>query len=184
MILRLCIFDFDGTLFNSPQPPDWWKDPAGWFYIIESMTPPCLAEVPSDDWWVESTVKEVRDSLSDESNYVVLLTGRQRTIFSERVHELLGQKDLKFDEVHLSDRVDTVDFKVECIKRMLSEHPTVEIVEMWDDMFDRIPPCKAVVESAGVKFKLHKVDMKERKSPCTEDEFLTNKVASRYVSLV
>lgn len=44
---------------------------------------------------------------------------------------------------------------------------------------DMVRPYRATVKEADIEFKLHKVDMKERKSPCTEDEFLTKKVARR-----
>jgi len=183
MIRYLDVFDFDGTLFNSPLPPDWWKDKAEWFYGIESLTPPCIPEVPSD-WWIESTVREAFRALSDVNHYVILMTGRNRDVFTSRVIQLIGQRDLEFDEVHLSDRKDTIAFKVENIERVLAGYPSIKVVNVWDDMINRTPAYRAAVEKTGAKFKLHIVSVKERKSPCTEDEFLTKKVASRYASLV
>ena len=179
MIRYLDVFDFDGTLFKSPLPPDWWKDKADWFYGIESLTPPFVPEVPSD-WWIESTVRHAVRALSDATHYVILLTGRNNNTFSDRVNQLLEQKGLEFDEVHLSDRKDTVEFKVENIERVLSEYPSIKKVDLWDDQIERTPAYRVAVERVGVKFKLHMVNVEEVQSPCTEDEFLTGKVASRY----
>jgi len=179
VIRRLCVFDFDGTLFRSPHPPDWWEDKDGWWFQIESMIPPCLPKVPSD-WWIESTVKAAREEMKDEYSYVVLLTGRPREVFTDRIHALLGQKGLNFDEVHLSDRVDTNEFKVEQIQRILLEHPTIRMVDLWEDWSEMIPSYQAAVEETGVSFTPHEVKVSERKSPCTEDEFIAGKVALRY----
>lgn len=183
MIHNLYVFDFDGTLFRSPHPPDWWEDKDGWWFQIESVIPPCLPKVPSD-WWIEPTVKAAREALNKENNYVVLLTGRPADVFTDRVQELLNQKGLVFDEVHLSDRVDTKEFKIEQIQRILREHPTIETVDLWEDWTEMIPFYRDAVEEVGVKFTAHEVDTPKRKAPCTEDEFLTRKVASRYVHSV
>lgn len=184
MIRRLYILDFDGTLFNSPSPPDWLKDKDGWWHDPASLNPPCLPKEPPAEWWIEPTVKSVREALNEEDSYVVLLTGRPADGFTSRIHDLLRQKGLKFDEVHLTDRIDTQAFKVERIRKLLEEHPSIERVDLWEDMIDMVRPYRATVKEADVEFKLHKVDVAKRKSPCTEDEFLTKKVASRYASLV
>jgi hypothetical protein len=184
MLRRLYILDFDGTLFNSPTPPDWWKDKDGWWFDPVSLNPPMLPKEPPEDWWIGSTVNAARKALSEGDSYVVLLTGRPAEGFTSRVHELLRQRGLEFDEVHLSDRTDTQAFKVEQIRRILGEHPSIARVDLWEDMINMVRPYRATVEEADIEFKLHKVDVADRQSPCTEDEFLTKKVASRYASLV
>lgn len=181
MIRKLYIFDFDGTLFNSPYPPSWWKDKDDWWGNIQSMTPPCLPKEPPEDWWIESTVNDFEDAIKDDEIYTVLLTGRSAKIFTNRVKELLRQKGLKFDEVHLSDRTDTQAFKIEQIKRIIEEHPSLERVEMWEDFVDMVPPYRASVKEAGLKFKLWPVKVEHRKSEGTEDEVLAKKVVSRFI---
>lgn len=182
MIRYLYVFDFDGTLFNSPEPPTWWKDKDGWWFDIQSMTPPCLEKEPSEDWWVESTVNDFEKAAEDEEIYNVLLTGRPAKDFTNRVKELLRQKSLQFDEVHLSDREDTQAFKVEQIKRIIKEHPSIERVEMWEDFVDMIPPYRAAVKEAGLEFKLWPVKVKRRKAECEkDDEALAKKVAHRFM---
>jgi hypothetical protein len=185
MIRHLYIFDFDGTLFRSPEPPDWWKGSQDdWWHKIISMTPPCLPKYPSNDWWVESTVAEVGFALKEEGNLVILLTGRQASVFTNRIQELLRQKGLTFDELHLSDQADTQVFKTEQIRKLLEDNPGIEQVDLWEDMIDMVPAYRSAVEEAGAEFKLHKVDVEGRKSPCTEDEFITRKIVSRYASSV
>lgn len=185
MVRHLYIFDFDATLFRSPEPPDWWEDGHDdWWYKIVSLAPPGLPQNPSSDWWIESTVMAVREAMKDDSGLVVLLTGRQVGVFAKRVQGLLRQKGLPFDEVHLSDQPDTQTFKAEKIRKLLDENPDVKQVDLWDDMLNMIPAYQAVVEEAGVEFEFHVVNVEARRSPCTKDEFLTGKVASRYLSPV
>lgn len=181
MIRRLHIFDFDATLFRSPEPPEWWRGSSDdWWHNIISLVPPCLSKDPTKDWWIESTVRAVRDALKEDGNLVVLLTGRQKNVFKKRIQSLLWQHGLAFDEVHLSDQPDTQAFKAGEIRKLLDENPDVVHVDLWDDMPDMVPAYQAVVEEAGVEFEFHLVDVEARKSPCTEDEFLTGKVAVRY----
>lgn len=185
MIRCLHIFDFDATLFRSPEPPDWWRGSHDdWWHEIISLTPPILPKRPSEDWWVESTVSAVKAALGVDENHVVLLTGRPVGVFTSRVHELLRQKGLTFDGVRLSDQSNTQSFKAGEIRKLLDENPDVEHVDLWDDMLDLVPTYRAVVEDGGVEFEFHLVDVEARKSPCTEDEFLTGRVASRYLSPV
>jgi len=181
MIRCLHIFDFDATLFRSPEPPDWWRGSHDdWWHDIISLIPPCLPKDPPKDLWIESTVMAVRDALKEDESLVVLLTGRQESVFKKRIQSLLWQHGLAFDEVHLSDQPDTQVFKVGKIRELLENYPDIKQVDLWDDMVSMVPAYQAVVEEAGVAFEFHLVDVEARKSPCTENEFLTEKVASRY----
>ena len=181
MIRCLYIFDFDGTLFNSPEPPDWWKDKTAWWSDPQSMLPPCLPREPSAEWWIEPTVKDFKKATEDNEIYNVLLTGRESAQFTTRVKELLRQKGLQFDDVRLLDQEDTQTFKVEQINRILKEYPSIERVEMWEDFVDMVPPYRAAVKEAGLEFKLWPVKVKRRKAECSEDEVMAKKVARRFI---
>jgi hypothetical protein len=186
MIKRLRIFDFDGTLFNSPDPPDWWKDKDGWWGDIQSMTPPALDTKPSDDWWIAPTVKAVQEGNKDPEAYTVLLTGRQQDTFKGRVHALIKQKGLKFDEIHLADQADTQAFKVDRIDRLIEKYPDVEEVDQWEDMIRMVRPYRATVKEEGLKYNLHKVKVEPRKAdfPNPEDKEIAKKVTARYLAKV
>ena len=97
---ELHVYDFDGTLFRSPHAPavwdkDWWSDPA-------SLLPPCVPEKPGNEWWISSTVGSAKRSISDPDVFSIMMTGRKdQSAFRYRVPELLRQKGLNFDAVHL-----------------------------------------------------------------------------------
>lgn len=179
MIKKLRVFDFDGTLFNSPEPPSWWEDKDGWWGDAQSLKPPALDEKPADSWWIGSTVTAVQEGNADPETYVVLLTGRKRDVFSGRVHELIRQKGLEFDEVHLTDQPDTQAFKTKEIGRILDEHPKIERVDLWEDMVRMVRPYRAVVEKEGVEFELHKVKVESRQADFPEKEAQEKEAARR-----
>ena len=58
---ELHLYDFDGTLFKTPEyKPEWWKAPGQWSWFAHpvAMTEPCIPLRPSDDWWIASTVAD------------------------------------------------------------------------------------------------------------------------------
>lgn len=183
MIRRLCVFDFDGTLFNSPEPPEWWSDKEGWWDDVASLNPPMVPRDAPNSFWIGSTVTAAKEAIKDEGSYVVLLTGRTKK-FSARVRALLNQKGLEFDEIRLSDQKDTQAFKVAQIRRILKEHSDIEVVDLWEDMTDMVPPYRATAEEGGAEFNLHKVKVKRRKPDVAENDYITERVASRFASLV
>lgn len=174
-ISRLCIFDFDGTLFRSPERPAWWKH-KGWWTDRRSLEPPCVPEKPEEVYWVSSTVEAVLGANAAEETYSVLLTGRIGP-FEDRLKTLLKQKKLEFDEIGLTDEDDSQAFKVKQIRRLLREHPDVKLVEQWEDRRSQIRPYRAVVENAGVDYKVHIVESKPMVCPETVE-----KVARRWLS--
>ena len=107
---ELHLYDFDGTLFRSPHQPmvwegDWWND-------VRSLMPPCVPDRPGAKWWVGSTVSSAKQSIGDSDVFAVLSTGRlDRSGFRYRIPELLKQKGLNFDEVHLAPPQGTLNFK-------------------------------------------------------------------------
>lgn len=131
MKTHLFITDFDGTIFRSPASPALWK--GGWWGKIDSLVPPCVPEIPGEDWWIPKVVSDSKAAISEPHTYSVLMTGRQEAIYGERVRDLLAQQGLNFDEVNLSTGYDTVAFKSEQIKRILSEQPNLKTVQILDD---------------------------------------------------
>jgi len=99
-MLELWIFDFDGTLFRSPEIPSWWPQAEkGNFYIHQdSLGRPCVPDRPDDSWWVGSVVSEARKAIANPNVLAILCTGRPDNLsFRWRVPELLKQKGLDFD---------------------------------------------------------------------------------------
>jgi len=143
----LQLFDFDKTLFRSPDPPkNVWEF---------SLGPPLVPKVPGTAWWVQETLQAAREAIADPQTYTVLMTGRTADLFTTRVHELLAQQGLQFDEIHLTTPgVATEQFKIEQLKKILGG-VVVDRVVIWDDDFDRMSQYKGLVESLGVPCETH-----------------------------
>lgn len=149
---HLFITDFDGTIFRSPASPALWK--GGWWGKIDSLIPPCVPEIPSEDWWIPRVVSDSMAAISEPHTYSVLMTGRQEAIYGERVRDLLAQQGLKFDEVNLSTGYDTVAFKSEQIKRILSEQPNLKTVKILDDRPSYLTTYKSLINSISPEIEV------------------------------
>lgn len=147
-VKTLRVFDFDGTLFNSPLKPDWWPH-RGWWGRPESLAPPLvpLFPNPGDGWWnlrIYDLVKE-KNPLFSPSDVNILMTGRLRDRFTERVTEILRQQNfhLFFEEVVLHPgKGSTQEFKLQhmsdLIDRSIREGSPFKKVRIWDDRAEHL----------------------------------------------
>jgi hypothetical protein len=180
MIKRLCVFDFDNTLFRSPLPPEWWTE-KGWWGKPASLDPPCVPEHPGPEWWVPSTVAAAKAAISDMETVAILITGRLAGRFHSRVFELLHQAGLRFDEVHLTPGGGTLPFKLQVIAG-LTEGLGVEAVEIWEDREEHLGPFKAAVEQFGITPTIHHVTTHAHPPACSQ-ESMAQKVVARFLAV-
>lgn len=143
----LAIYDFDGTLFRSPEKPEDWT--AGWWGNLASLTPPIVPEKPGEDWWNASVVQRAQQDARDTDTLSVLLTGRVAKKFTPRLKDLLAQASLKFDQIHLAKGGDTESFKLQVIGDLLKEYPTITGVHIWEDRAPHLAKFADFVESQG-----------------------------------
>ncbi|KAJ3407748.1 hypothetical protein HDU80_007967 [Chytriomyces hyalinus] len=157
---HLAVFDFDSTLFRSPNPStDLWASnlrgsiisDCAWFHEPRTLAASHIPEVPDQSWWdqrVIERVRELRTGNSANGNLVIVLTGRRRDIFYDRIEELckgleerLGHGSL-FDIILLKEhenqsgtkRIEsTLEFKLAVLTSILQEFPDIRSIEMWDD---------------------------------------------------
>jgi hypothetical protein len=128
---KLSVFDFDGTLFRSPNKPQGYK--RNWWGELISLSPPSVP-LKGNGFWIDSTVDAAKKELSDRKTFCIMLTGRVDSVFDERIRDLIKFKGLNFDFVKLNPMgMDTGDFKTEEIRKILRKHPTIKKIEMWDD---------------------------------------------------
>lgn len=146
MITRLAFFDFDGTLFRSPQPAPGWEE-MDWFTSIESISPPYVPETPSNDWWVGPVVSAMKMDLEDPSCFTVVITGREKCVFEDRVIDLLAAKEITPNILYLRDGGETRMFKKKCLGDLLRMLPQVQSVRGWEDKSDDLSEFKSFVES-------------------------------------
>ena len=164
--LELHVFDFDGTLFRSPEPPANYKPSVGhWYSDPMTLSEPHVPQKPGSDWWNGQLVAQAKKSIASQSVYAVMMTGRsgRNGAFRFRIAELLKQAGLNFDEVHLSNGGSTVDWKVGKILQILDRHPSIAHVRVWDDRGKHLPEFEKAVKSKdrGFTGKLVKIAPKE-----------------------
>jgi len=173
---KLHVFDFDGTLFLSPDPPpgtaheDWWSR-------SPSLSPPCVPERPSRDWWNQSVVDAAKAAIQDSDGIAVLVSGREEK-FMLRVKDLLSQAGLHFAEVYLSPgKVTTDRFKMDVIWKLLDNNAGIRGVSIWEDRDDHLRVFADAIEARGRACFPHLVTVPRKEADCS-----AVRVAARYKS--
>jgi hypothetical protein len=171
--MQLSIFDFDGTLFASPDRPDWWPLP-GYWSRPESLSPPYVPARPGPDWWSGAVVSAARRAMSD--GYTVLLTGRHQRV-GHRIKDLLHGEGLRFDDYFFSPGdEDTLPFKSRVIVDLV-ERIEPEQVILWDDREEHVKGLEAQLKALGVPWVFRRVQRIKREF---ENVPLAEKVARRF----
>ncbi len=152
---RIAIFDFDGTLFRSPEKPSWWPY-EGFWGRLETLSPPYVPQAPGPEWYIDSAVSEAKAAISDPRTYSCLLTGRIPK-FSARVKELMDAAGVSFQDYFFASGGSTLPFKIKIIEEVIQKNPGVRIVEMWEDRTEHIGPFEQKLAEMGVQFRVHHV---------------------------
>lgn len=148
---KLSVFDFDGTLINTPlstlENKQKWSEHYG-------------REYPYIGWWgrEESMDKEVFDITSRKhvmsyyinerrapNTMVVMLTGRPIKL-SGIVEDILKDNNMYFHKYLYNRGGKTISEKIIQILDTLKENPTIKNLEMWDDRVEHIPTFKDLGE--------------------------------------
>lgn len=150
-ISRLFVFDFDSTLFRSPEPSPalWcprstgWLMSSGWFHVPETLDPPGVPHSPGDEWFDETVLKTAREALRRNDTLCILLTGR-RTCLTSRIETICRGVGLHFPLFFLREDPDeegqqtfatTADFKRSVLRTILTHRamPNLKEATLWDD---------------------------------------------------
>ena len=136
-IKKISIFDFDGTLVDSPKPKDgmpMWEEVNGYEYPFKTWWDrvESLDQEVFDIDTIESTIDDYNEEYENEDTLVIMLTGRLSK-FRDTVKKILYSKGLVFDEYHFKDIDNTLLSKVNKIEELLHRYPNVEEIEMWED---------------------------------------------------
>lgn len=129
----LAVFDLDGTLLNSPLPPEgkpnWWYDPRS----LDGI------EAPGFDprWNIPLILEARRLALRNDENMVVLCTGRPDTLgMRTKIGRLLDMADINFQLVQLKPLNfggHTSEYKAYSILSWAQEMDKLRKVKFWDD---------------------------------------------------
>ena len=170
---ELHLYDFDGTLFRSPHEPSVWE--GEWWNDVRSLTPPCVPEKPGPEWWVGDTVSKAKKSISDPNVFAIMVTGRDaNSALRFRVPQLLKQRGLGFDEVHLTPISSTLTHKKSLLEKTLKRYPFIDTLRMWDDRPTHLRAFKEVAQKMGIDpDNIHATQVraksKDPECPTTED---------------
>ena len=166
---ELHLYDFDSTLFRSPHPPAVWD--GGWWGDARSLTLPCVPDRPGDSWWIMPTVNRAKKSIADPNVFAVMMTGRRdNSAFRYRVPDLLRQRGLDFDAVHL-DPGGPDSIKINKLRRVLQylqRYPQIDTVRAWDDRKSHLQDFGKVLRHFGYRFFPHHVTERSRPSGCED----------------
>ncbi|KAK6514145.1 hypothetical protein TWF506_008562 [Arthrobotrys conoides] len=166
-IKRICIIDFDNTLYRSPVPSNIWDGPSigilrdrdrllggGWWQtpsildatVNQYSTGLSVAsqgdqERRYPDRWNKPIVDIARKVDQNIQTLNVLLTGRNRTLFSKTVLRILGSAGFNFDLVVLKqdhpqlghEFATTMEFKKCFISMLLNYYQETERVSIYED---------------------------------------------------
>lgn len=143
---RCVIYDFDGTIFKSPdrdagelayftETGQMFTFP-GWWGRLESLIPPVVPDKPSEDWFISDTISAYREDFKDENTEVILMTGRPYK-HRKRIFEICEHYDLLFDNHYFRGQPgqkgrDTLEIKA----NLITEHvinKELRKLEIWED---------------------------------------------------
>eukprot|EP00803_Ostreobium_quekettii_P002551 evm.model.scf_16.7 EVM.evm.TU.scf_16.7 scf_16:85314-90980(-) len=135
----LHIFDFDGTLFDTPGPIEGKKEymhamgrswpHAGWYSRSETLLPP-LRIYPGP------ALHQLRTHCGQSGSITVVLTGRLERS-REAVERILEANGVCVDKVILKDTGianSTDDFKMQVVSNLLGDCPKIKHVKIWEDL--------------------------------------------------
>lgn len=146
-ISRICVFDFDGTLFRSPEKPDWWPH-QGFWGRLETLSPPLVPEDPGPEWYVAEALDAALQAPYLPWQVTALVTGRVQK-FEPRIKALLANAFVHLNEYHFAKGGDTLSFKVGVIQDLMRRHPDASEVDIWDDREEHLPVFREAVEKEG-----------------------------------
>jgi hypothetical protein len=131
MYSSLYVFDFDGTIFGTPMPPDGWV--GGWWSKIASLEHPHVPDRPSKEWYNTKIVSLAKRAISASDILAVVITNRLPTPeLTKRITSLLKQGGMNFDEVHLVGKTGKFG-KGKRIDQILAENPSIMELQVWED---------------------------------------------------
>jgi hypothetical protein len=172
--LSLHVYDFDNTLFRSPEPPTWWKSKKDGFWFNEpvSLDEPFIPVNPTNDYWYTNVVREAKDSISSTNTWAIMCTGRgDNTGMRYRVAELLKGKGLDFDEVHLKSGGSTSRYKAKLVFNLIKRYPNITSVEVWEDTQKNLDAIEKVCDHLDVGFLPHLIQPNPYPLDVTEQEY-------------
>lgn len=155
--MKLCFWDFDGTLYHSALPEngklEWFKITGqpwpyqGWWGRLESLDPRLGHQINT------KILNEFKLRKQEPNTINILLTNRLPK-FRSLIESILDQNNIVLDKMtfkcHLS--------KSQRIWKQLELYPECTEIEVWDDMEDQLKDLdtiKTILSEKGIKYIIH-----------------------------
>ena len=143
-ITRLAVFDFDGTLVDTPLPTDKTKalykqktgeawEHKGWWGRKETLDQD-IFDMPV----IESVIADYEKEKAKTNTLVVMITGRIKRL-SGKVESILDSKGLEFDGYYYNMGGSTFDNKINTMESLLKQYPDIKKIHLFDDRDEHIP---------------------------------------------
>lgn len=164
---KLIVFDFDSTLFNTPEPHAGkliWKDKTGfewpyngWWGKAESLNTDVFY-IHLNEW----VYRRYKESMEDPNAYVILATGRllKAPKMEESVNKILDDNGITFDGVYLNWGGDTFNFKTKLFSQLMAKLKVKELI-LFDDRHEHIGRFRQWAEGKDAEIKI--VDIVNKK---------------------
>jgi hypothetical protein len=188
IIHKLAVFDFDSTLFKSPLPNRklWTKPLAGkiisdcqWFLEKRTLQFPYIPLIPGEEWWNMELVEEAKRLLECKDTLTILMTGRRKSMFDERICELCKQRNIPFNLILLKEQhqvpYPTMEFKQHVLEIILNEFKNISQIKLYDDRPQHVKLFRQLLEKWEQsnrinQFDVFLVEMKETDQMTMEEE--------------
>lgn len=163
-IKRIAIFDLDGTLLDTDTPESgktlwekefgfewpfkgWWGRPESLdsriYFQKDNKLMPGVKEMGLkknifDNAPISKTLAAYKEQSARPDTLCILLTGRHAGV-GNLVTGILNGKDIKFDDyIYKTGNLDTADFKIEVLNKLVMNNPDLKEITMYEDRNDHI----------------------------------------------
>eukprot|EP00164_Ancoracysta_twista_P004522 GFYU01006102.1.p1 GENE.GFYU01006102.1~~GFYU01006102.1.p1 ORF type:complete len:1730 (-),score=510.95 GFYU01006102.1:75-5264(-) len=176
------IFDFDGTLFNTPGPHEGPKEytkltgkklpstKVPFMLLPESLMPPMkITAGPALD--------DFRDHNGRASTVTIMMTGRSEVVMNE-VKSVLHSAGLSPDRYVFrphNNRKKAPVYKTEALVQLLAEYPEATLIKIWEDSRDNVNAFRSFAAGSGREFEIIDVTSGVSISSNAETSMLTTK---------
>tara|TARA_Y100000592_G_C5372678_1_gene269372 strand:- start:146 stop:718 length:573 start_codon:yes stop_codon:yes gene_type:complete len=150
---KLHVFDFDSTLFNSPEAPEEWKTKNAdiyWWNSHDSLNPNVIKN-DTANLWIEDVVQEARKSITDPETLSVLCTARiEKPNIMYMTSGLLREKNLQFEKIFFKPvkfQGSTPRYKSEVVRMILNAYSNIDEVVFWEDRIENLDAVGNLIDN-------------------------------------